>query len=159
MEFEYYTDQIELNNENINNDVEVLPLDNFINSSVNYLYEIGVNPKHSTVFYKHNRNGASVLGIQLMDGDNEDLSNYLVYDCKPFISGKSVFCDIDMHADAKTAPKAIQFARLASNDVTDFFNLMEQSVIKYNLGDLEYMKNMIVSKKKNNVFARILKRF
>ena len=124
-----------------------------------FFVEIGVNPKHSTVFYKHNRNGASVLGIQLMDGDNEDLSNYLVYDCKPFISGKSVFCDIDMHADAKTAPKAIQFARLASNDVTDFFNLMEQSVIKYNLGDLEYMKNMIVSKKKNNVFARILKRF
>lgn len=161
MEFEYYTDQIVLDNEIINNGEEVLPLDNFINSSINFLNEIGVNFKQSTVFYKRNKNGASILGIQLLYGDNEELSNYLVYDCLPFKSGKSVFCNIDMHAHAKISSIAMQFSRLASNDVTKFFTFMEQSIMKNGQDGIElnFMKNINLEKKKQNVLAKLLKRF
>ena len=161
MEFDYFTDKIELNNENINNDVEILPLDNFINSSLNYLHEIGINSQQSTIFYKRNKKGSSVLGIQLLDGNNEDISNYLVYDCLPYVSGKSIFCNIDMHAYAKLSSKAMQFASLASNDVTNFFNSMEQLIMKKGQDGVEfnYMKNLVLQKKKQNVFTKILKRF
>ena len=40
MEFEYYTDEIVLNNEMINNEVEVAPLDSFILSAKNHLNKI-----------------------------------------------------------------------------------------------------------------------
>ena len=161
MEFEYFTDQIILNNGIVNNNAEILPLDNFINSSLYFMNTLGINSQQSTIFYKRNKKGASVLGIQLLDGDNEDLSNYLIYDCMPFKSGKSIFCNIDMHACAKISSRAIQFASLVSNDVTKFFDLMEQTIMEKGQDgvELDYMKNMILQKKKQNVFAKILKRF
>lgn len=161
MEFEYFTDQIVLNNGIVNNNDEIMPLDNFINSSLNFLNTLGINFQQSTIFYKRNKKGASVLGIQLLAGDNEDLSNYLIYDCMPFKSGKSIFCNIDMHVCAKTSSNAMQFASLASNDVTEFFNLMEQTIVNNGQDsvELDYMKNIILQKKKQSVFAKILKRF
>ena len=138
-----------------------MPLDNFINSSLNFLHTLGINSQQLTIFYKRNKKGASVLGIQLLDGNNEDLSNYLIYDCMPFKCGKSIFCNIDMHACAKISSRVIQFASLASNDINKFFSLMEQTIMDNGQDnvELDYMKNIIFQKKKQNVFAKILKRF
>ena len=61
MEFEYYTDEIVLNNEMINNEVEVAPLDSFILSAKNYLKEMGINPQSTTFFYKRNNKRSTIL--------------------------------------------------------------------------------------------------
>ena len=158
MEFEYYTDEIVLNNKIINNDNEIKPLDDFINSCLN---KSNIDFEQSTIFYKRNKKGASILGIQLLEGNNEDISNYIVYDCMPFINNKSIFCNIDVHANAKLSLKAVQFTNNVSNDVSDFFKQMESLILKNNQNDIEldYMKNIFIQKKKQNLFTKILKRF
>ena len=93
------------------------------------------------------------MGIQLLEGDNEDLTNYLVFDCIPFVNGKEVFCNIDMHASSKISSRGMQFANLASDDINKFFNMMETLLIIRGKNDIEldYMKSNAL-KKRNKVF-------
>ena len=160
MEFEYYTDEIVLNNEMINNEVEVAPLDSFIFSAKNFLKKMGINSQNTTFFYKRNNKRASALGIQLFEGDNEDLTNYLVFDCIPFVHGREVFCNIDMHASSKISSRGMKFANLASEDVNGFFNMMEKYLILNGENDIEldYMKSNSLEKKKQSVFSKIIRR-
>ncbi len=160
MEFEYYTDEIVLNKEMINNEVEVAPLDSFILSAKNHLKKIGIDPQNTTFFYKRNNKRASVLGIQLLECDNEDLTNYLVFDCVPFVHGRDVLCNIDMHGDSKISSIGMQFASLASEDVIKFFNTMEKQLIingKHDI-ELDYMKSSVLENKKQSILSRILRR-
>ena len=160
MEFGYYTDEIVLKNEKINNEVEVAPLDSFILLAKNYLKKMGINSQSTTFFYKRNNKKASALGIQLLEGDNEDLTNYLVFDCIPFVHGKEVFCNIDMHASSKISSIGMQFANLASEDVIKFFNTMEKQLIingKHDI-ELDYMKSNALENKKQSILSRILRR-
>ena len=160
MEFGYYTDEIVLKNEKINNEVEVEPLDSFILSAKNHLKKIGIDPQNTTFFYKRNNKRASVLGIQLLEGDNEDLTNYLVFDCVPFVHGRDVLCNIDMHASSKISSIGMQFANLASEDVIKFFNTMEKQLIingKHDI-ELDYMKSNALENKKQSILSRILRR-
>ena len=92
--------------------------------------------------------------------DNEDLTNYMVFDCIPYINGKNVFCNVDMHASAKISSRAMQFANFASEDVNRFFSIMEKSLIINGERDivLDYMKSDSLEKKKQSVFPKILRR-
>ena len=160
MEFGYYTDEIVLKNEKINNEVEVEPLDSFILSAKYHLKKIGIDPQSTTFFYTRNNKRASVLGIQLLEGDNEDLTNYLVFDCVPFVHGRDVLCNIDMHASSKISSIGMQFANLSSEDVIKFFNTMEKQLIingKHDI-ELDYMKSNALENKKQSIFSRILRR-
>ena len=161
MEFEYYTDDIILNKKAMNNEVTLLAFDRFIDASKAHLREAGIDFQNVGFFYKRNKKRESVLGVQLHDGDIEDLSNYLVYDCKHHTEGKKVFCSIDMHSDKKAADKAMPFASLASDDVVDFFISVEELIHKSGQPDLEFdnMEQIVLSKKKPQPFTKLLDRF
>ena len=141
MEFEYYTDEIVLNSNNINNK-DSQAFNHFIQIANGYLLKMGINPQDIVYFYKRNNKGKSVLGIQLQYGDVEDLTNYLVFDSEYFVSGDSIYCSIDMHASSKISSKALEFAHLGQADVKTFFEAMEKELKLNGETDVEqdYMK-------------------
>ena len=160
MLFEYYKDEIVLNEDAMNNEVTLLAFDRFINASRSILKEVRIPTSKPSFFYKRNKEGASVLGIQLIEGDNEDLSNYLVYDCMPTVEEKEVYCNIDMHAVAKATDFALAFASRATDEVNTFFQDVETLIHRNGDPKLEfdYMQQIELAKKKKGIIGKLFQK-
>ena len=150
MEFNYFTDEIILNDSDRSN---FSYLDFFIENVKKSLMEIGINNQEVNFFYKRRNNRSSVLGIQLNDGDMHDLSNYLIFDCSSFVYDKNIICSIDMHALSNISQKAVQFVNLENENIRKFFDLVEHNMVGHEKYDI--FKTVFLEKKKN-IFIRLL---
>jgi hypothetical protein len=153
MLFKYFQDKIILNNKLINEDVSFPLLDEFIRKTKDYLIEMGIKNQDVSFFYKRNKTGASVIGIQIEDGDNEDISNYVVYDALAHKDGVSM----DFHAKSKIIEKALSFNTALSKEVYIFLCETEKKIIETAEPDIEFdiMKKVHVQKKSK--FLQIFK--
>ena len=143
MLFNYFKDKIILNNELIDNDLDIPLLDSFIKKTKESLVEMGFVKQSISFFYKRNKNGASVIGIQVEDGDSEDISNYVIYDAA-LIRGE--YC-MDFHAKPKIIDKALMFNELLAKNVYKFLSEMEKELLNSSGKEFDIMKKIQFQKK------------
>ncbi len=158
MYFDYYTDELVLNKNNSSTDLK--ELDNLIESIQKQLNEIGIVNKDINAFYKRNNKEESILGIQLLDGNIEDINNYVIFDCTPFVYGRNILCNIGMHSSAKASNKSSVLVPEIKNEVNHFFNTIEYSIknkVK-NTREFDVMKDYYIEKKKEKLLSRFMKR-
>ena len=158
MFFDYYTDELVLNKNNSSTDLK--ELDNLIESIQKQLNEIGIVNKDINAFYKRNNKEESILGIQLLDGNIEDINNYVIFDCTPFVYGRNILCNIGMHSSAKASNKTSVLVPNIKDEVNHFFNAVEYSInnkVK-NTREFDVMKDYYIEKKKEKLLSRFMKR-
>ena len=125
MELNYFTDEIVLNKNKINNNKSILYLDNFLANLINKLQESELSLNDMSFFYKRNKKRESVLGIQISEGDIEDITNYLVFDCRSYNNGKDLRCKVGMQSDKKNRDKLNNLPYQVPADAINFFEKVE----------------------------------
>ena len=125
MKFDLYTDEIVLDKNKINNKQSILYLDNYLGGLVNEVQGAGIGLKDTCYFYKRNKKGESVLGIQIADGDVEDITNYLVFECRSTISDNKVKCVTGFKIDEKHDDIFFEIPYSVTASVVHFFERIE----------------------------------
>lgn len=132
---------------------------------------IGININNKYLYYERKKNGTSTLAIQLIDGIKNDISNYMVFGCRSFVSGtfinKNVCCDIYLHADAKSGNYAQKIINIMSKQIIQFFEFVENDLCRKNeltkeisfLVSLNQEKIISAPDEKNNMKSKILSIF
>lgn len=132
---------------------------------------LGININNKYLYYERKKNGNSILAIQLINGNKNHISNYMVFGCNTFISGeiinKNVCCDIYLHADAKSGDYAQKIINIMSKQIIDFFENVENDLCRKNeltkeisfLVSLNQEKIISAPDEKNNMKSKILSIF
>ncbi len=151
MELEYYTDEINLSDMS-ESEVEYPVIDELAAKLQVLFKRMGINPKDKKVFYKRNAKGKSVIGIQL--GNEDDLSNYLLFDCSVESIDSNIFCNIAFHADQRFSLLASQIVGFISSEVINSFESLEYFINSdpREPKDVSIMKSI---KKKNSTLQRL----
>ena len=125
-------------------------LEDFIETVTPLLEMVDLRPEEICYFYKRNKEGESILGIQLDYTSNTDISNYLVFDCHAAISCNCAFPNYDMHYAAKISKVATPFTNMILDNVNNFFSDLEQNLYISGETDKEYdvMRVVTLTKKK-----------
>lgn len=132
--------------------------------------KIGININTKYLYYERKKNGTSILAIQLIDGNKNDISNYMIFGCSTFISGKiinkNVCCDIYLHADAKSGNYAQKIINILSKQIIEFFENVENDLCRKNelTKEINYLislnkEKIIGSSEFNNMKQKILSIF
>ena len=151
MELEYFTDEINLNDMQ-ESEVEYPVIDELA-GKLQVLYKrMHINPKDKKIFYKRNAQGKSVIGIQL--GNEDDLSNYLLFDCSVESIDSKMFCNISFHADQRFSVLASQMVGLMSSEVISSFESLEY-FINSDPREPKEVSIMKPIRKKNNTLQRL----
>ena len=151
MELEYYTDEINLE-EMQESEVEYPVIDELAGKLQVLFKRMHINPKDKKIFYKRNAQGKSVIGIQL--GNEDDLSNYLLFDCSVESINSSMFCNIAFHADQKYSGLASQMVGFMTSEVVSSFESLEY-FINSDPREPKEVSIMKPIKKKNNTLHRM----
>ena len=135
------------------------------------LNRINIDNSNKYLYYERKKNGTSILAIQLINGNKNDISNYIVFGCSTFISGeiinKNVCCDIYLHAEAKSGNYAQKIINIMSKQIIDFFENVENDLCRKNeltkeisfLVSLNQEKIISATDEKNNMKSKILSIF
>ncbi len=135
------------------------------------LNRINIDNSNKYLYYERKKNGTSILAIQLINGNKNDISNYMVFGCSTFISGeiinKNVCCDIYLHAEAKSGNFAQKIINIMSKQIIDFFENVENDLCRKNeltkeisfLVSLNQEKIISATDEKNNMKSKILSIF
>ena len=135
------------------------------------LNRINIDNSNKYLYYERKKNGTSILAIQLINGNKNDISNYMVFGCSTFISGeiinKNVCCDIYLHAEAKSGNYAQKIINIMSKQIIDFFENVENDLCRKNeltkeisfLVSLNQEKIISTTDEKNNMKSKILSIF
>ncbi len=151
MELEYYTDEINLNDMQ-ESEVEYPVIDELASKLQVLFKRMHINPKDKKIFYKRNAQGKSVIGIQI--GTEDELSNYLLFDCSVESINSSMFCNIAFHADQKFSVLASQMVGFMSSEVISSFESLEY-FINSDPREPKEVSIMKPIKKKNNTLHRM----
>ena len=127
MKFELYTDEVVLDKNKVNNKQSILYLDNFLGGLINQVQNAGIGLEDTIYFYKRNKKGESVLGIQIAEGDIEDLSNYLVFECRSKIVDDEVKCVTGFQIDEKHNDVWFEVPYSIAASAMHFFERIEKS--------------------------------
>ena len=135
-------------------------LEDFIDSVTPLLEMVNLRPEEISYFYKRNKDGESILGIQLDYTSNTDISNYLVFDCRATISGNCAFPNYDMHFKGKISKVANPFANMILDNVNNFFSDLEQNLYMSGITNKEYdvMRVVTLTKKKMGLLKKLFGR-
>lgn len=156
---------MDLDNFNIINSNELIEVDN-INIKEFYkiieivkvsLIKIGVNPEGMKIYYQRNFDATSILAIQVTNGLDNDISNYMFNGCRTWRHGSNVRCDVHMHSESKSAQKSIKLANLITEDVVNFFEKIEKRLLKSDNFDLSLSFMMPIDIKKEKEEKNIKK--
>ena len=160
MVFRHYKDEIRISKSKLNDGLRINELDKLIVSTRKTLKSMKIDTQNKYVFYKRNTKGESILGIQLISGDMEDISNYIVFDHKMYHLGELSGCGCDMHADGKVSQKGNEFATYSVDSITSFFTNIEKGLIesKQVTKDYDCMKSLDSKSGKENPFTKIFRR-
>lgn len=161
MEYTNFNEKVTLDKNKLGYDTKLPTLDIFIKSARECLTAMNIDTTSKVVFYKRSREGQSVLGVQLLDGDVEELSNYVVFDYAAENIGNIYHCQSKMYAEGKASPKANEFATFAIDSITTFFSMTESDL--HARGEdtkvVDCMKTIGVKKEfLGGVFSKILGR-
>ena len=151
MELEYYTDEINLNDMQ-ESEIEYPVIDELAGKIQVLFKRMHINPKDKKIFYKRNAQGKSVIGIQL--GNEDDLSNYLLFDCSVELVNSNMFCNIAFHADQRFSVLASQMVGFLSSEVVSSFDSLEY-FINSDPREPKEVSIMKPIKKKNNTLHRM----
>ena len=133
--------------------------------------KIGIDSNNKYLYYERKKNGTSILEIQLLNGNKNDVSNYMVFGCRSLIdstfTNKSVCCDIYLYADAKSGNYAQNILNVISKQIIEFFEYIENDLCIKNeltkeisfLIPLNQEKMISSSDDKKNIKAKILNIF
>ena len=125
------------------------------------LKSIGVNLEGMQVYYQRNVDTTSILAIKVSQGKDSDIDNYMFNGCKAWKHGSNVSCDVYMQSEAKSAQKSMKLANLISRDIVDFFDEIENDLLKNNKFDLSLSLIMpldIKKEKEENNIKKLVKR-
>lgn len=95
--------------------------------------KIGININTKYLYYERKKNGTSILAIQLLNGNKNDKSNYVIFGCKASLNVKIasiVSCDVYIHADAKSGNYAQKIINLMSKQIIEFFKHIENDLYR-----------------------------
>ena len=132
---------------------------------------LGININNKYLYYERKKNGTSILAIQLLNGNKNDISNYMVFGCSSFVDStimnKNVYCDIYLHADAKSGNYAQKVLNVMSKRIIEFFEYIENDLCIKNeltkeisfLIPLNQGKIISSSDEQNNIKTKILSIF
>lgn len=132
---------------------------------------INIDNNNKCLYYERKKNGTSILAIQLINGNKNDISNYMVFGCSTFVSNKiinkDVCCDVCLHADAKSGNYAQKVINIMSKQIVEFFENVENDLCRKNevtkeicfLISLNQEKIISSNDKKNNMKSKILSIF
>ena len=133
--------------------------------------KIGIDSNNKYLYYERKKNGTSILAIQLINGNKNDVSNYMVFGCRSLIdstfTNKSVCCDIYLYADAKSGNYAQNILNVISKQIIEFFEYIENDLCIKNeltkeisfLIPLNQWKIISSSDEQNNIKTKILSIF
>ena len=125
MRFDLYTDEITLDKNSINNKQSLLYLDNYLAGLTNEVQKAGLGLEDACYFYKRNKKGESVLGIQIVEGDAEDITNYLVFECRSDVVNNEVKCTTGFQLDEKHNDKLFEIPYSIPATAVRFFEKIE----------------------------------
>ena len=132
---------------------------------------IGININNKYLYYERKKNGTSILAIQLLNGNKNDISNYMIFGCSTFISSgianKNVCCDVYLHADAKSGNYAQNILNIMSKQIIEFFEYIENDLCRKTevtkeisfLISLNQVKTTSSGDERNNIKAKLLSIF
>lgn len=151
MIFRYFTDEIILDSNNSDTGKSLRGFDDFAIQITKALRTMNIDSDTACIFYKRNKRGESVLGIQLVGGDSECLSNYVVYDSVTSL-GEGIHSNVDIHFEPPATSRFNDFFLLVPcDDIQAFFEGVEFDVITSNEPDKEYDVMKKVQLKKNRL--------
>ncbi len=99
---------------------------------------MGINIEKMNLEYHRFFNSNSVLAIKLLEESNYEKSNYMFIGCSPRNYNGKVCCDVFMHADAKCAKEATKMSRRISQNIVNFFEKAEESLVENGMSDMEF---------------------
>ena len=95
--------------------------------------KIGININTKYLYYERKKNGTSILAIQLLNGNKNDKSNYVIFGCKASLNVKIasiVSCDVYIHADTKSCNYAQKIINLISKQIIEFFKHIKNDLCR-----------------------------
>lgn len=98
----------------------------------NSLTKIGIDTEGMKVYYQREIDATSILAIQVSKGSYKDINNYMITGCKTHYHGIDAECDIYMHSKSKSAQKSSELAFLITKDIVDFFEKIENELLREN---------------------------
>lgn len=121
-----------------------------------------INPGGMQMIYQRKEDATSILAVQVTNGLDNDMSNYMINGCQAWKRGNDVNCDVYLHAEAKSAQKSARLASMITKDIVSFFENVEKELIKKGLYDISM--SMMVSledtkEKEETGVKKLLKRF
>lgn len=133
-----------LDNFNIsNNQSEITEIFKKIINQIKNTYSIlNIDTNDMYIYYQRLPDKTSILALKVNSGDSDDKSNYMFTGCNPSYYDNKVFCEVYMHADAKSAKNTIDISRLISKDIVNFFKELEQVI--YNNNELDKELSIII---------------
>lgn len=149
----------------ISNCIELIDLTNINNEEFYKIIEIvastferiNINPKDKKIYYQRNSDATSILAIQVMDGSDSDINNYLFNGCEACIYGSNVNCDVYIHSKAKSGQNSSKLVNLISRDIIQFFEKTEEELLKNNNFNLSLSLMMPIDIKKEKEQRNIKK--
>ena len=147
---------MQLDRLNATNNIELEELTN-LNINIKYFERITeiikltfqklrINPEGMSIYYQRYQNSTSVLAIKVSQGDDSDTQNYMFNGCSVEYYKNDLFCDVYLHAKAKSGKISSNIASLISKDIVEFFNNVEKDLLKNNLTNIELSLKIELSK-------------
>lgn len=127
------TDFIQNNNINFN----MNPFYKMIQIIKDTFKSVGIDYNDMKIFYQRFANGKSLLAIKVLEGDDNDQTNYMFNFCQATHYGKDTFCNVYLHADKKCSKIASKLIRLLSKNIISFFEEIERDFNKKGITNLE----------------------
>lgn len=99
--------------------------------------KLKINTEGMSIYYKRYPNSTSVLAIKVSQGDDNDIQNYMFNGCDVDYYKNDLFCNVYLHAKAKSGKKSSSIASLITKDIVDFFQNVEKDLLKNSLTNIE----------------------
>lgn len=121
-----------------------------------------INPEGMQMIYQRKEDATSILAVQVTNGLDNDISNYMINGCQAWKRDNDVSCDVYLHAEAKSAQKSVRLASIVTKDIVSFFENVEKELIKKGLYDISISMMMPLEEtkeKEETGVKKLIKRF
>ena len=121
-----------------------------------------INPEGMQMIYQRKEDATSILAVQVTNGLDNDISNYMINGCQAWKHDNDVSCDVYLHAEAKSAQKSVRLASIVTKDIVSFFENVEKELIKNGLYDISISMMMPLEEtkeKEETGVKKLIKRF
>ena len=121
-----------------------------------------INPEGMQMIYQRKEDATSILAVQVTNGLDNDISNYMINGCQAWKRDNDVSCDVYLHAEAKSAQKSVRLASIVTKDIVSFFENVEKELIKNGLYDISISMMMPLEEtkeKEETGVKKLIKRF